>query len=161
MGTQVWTLTVSEAVVGGKQRGPSGSSRRHSVLWSSLCRIQAVAQVWEPETVPGPGHQRRGPTGQLPADFVRPTGHRVDGLGTFQHHRWPGFLKQALSCGPFDSRLCKFLVVSHPQSSYRHGASCVHVTYLAHHSVLTCRHLRTFPDEKGLCRVDVDWLGTS
>ena len=54
VGTQVWTLTVSEAIVGGKQRGPSGSPRRHSGPWSSFCRIQAVPQVWKPETVPAP-----------------------------------------------------------------------------------------------------------
>lgn len=160
VGTQVWTLTVSEAVVGGEQRGPSGSSRRQCPLEqplsypSSCTGVGARDSAW-PRT---PATRARRPAASRLCNANRTlSGWTWD----FAAPLSPGFLKQALSCSPFDSRLCKFLVVSHPRSSYTHGASCVHVTYLAHHSMLPHRHLRTFPDEKGLCRVDVDWLGNS
>lgn len=168
VGTQVWTLTVSGAIVGGKQRGPSGSPRRHSGPWSSFCRIRAVPQVWEPETVPAPpppDTSEEGPQAHH-RQTVRPTGHRVDGLGTFQHHHWPGFLKQALSrCGPFDSRLCGFLLVSQvsgaaPQyliimspspkilKTWCFVRTCLSTSHVT--SVVTRWHLRAFPDQKGL-----------
>lgn len=173
VGTQVWTLTVSEAIVGGKQRGPSGSPRRHSGPWSSFCRIQAVPQVWEPETVPAP------PGPRTPARRARrPTASRLCKADrTSSGWTWDfsstitGLVFSSRhSCrGPFDSRLCRFLLVSQVSgtaSQYLIITStspkllrtrCFVCTCLsAEHvtSVVTHWHLRAFPDQKGLFGVD-------
>lgn len=92
MGTQVWTLTVFEAIIGGKQRGPSGPLWRQCPLDQLLLYPSHSSGVRAQDCACPKTPASEGP--QAPNQV---TGHRTYGLGPFQLHHRPRILKRSLS----------------------------------------------------------------
>lgn len=93
---QVWTLTL-EAVVGGKQRGPSATMASQCPLDQLLSRPGSASGVGAQT----PGHQLGRARGPTTSRLWKASRARTGGRAAFQLHPQPGVLKWPLSQGPF------------------------------------------------------------